>query len=57
MRSGFRATIMLHMIGIKHIHELAERYPNHEHVRRGAAYNMSLPVRSKKMAAFELPLN
>ena len=56
MRSGFRATIMLHMIGIKHIHELAERYPNHEHVRRGAAYNMSPPVRSKKMASFELSL-
>jgi hypothetical protein len=32
------------------------QHPNHEQVRRGAAYNMSLPVRSKKMASFELSL-
>jgi hypothetical protein len=32
------------------------QHPNHEQVRRGAAYNMSPPVRSKKMASFELSL-
>jgi len=57
MRSGFRAIIRLQMIGIQHVHDLDERHPNHEHVRRGAAYNMSLLVRSKKMASFELSLN
>jgi hypothetical protein len=38
------------MTGIKHVRDLDEPHPNHEHARRGAAYNMSLPVRSKKMA-------
>jgi hypothetical protein len=46
---------MLQDIGIKHVHDLDACHPNHEQVRRGAAYNMSLPVRSKKMASFELP--
>jgi hypothetical protein len=52
----FLATIMLQVIGIEHVHGLDESHPNHEHVRRGAAYNMRLPVRSKKMASFELSL-
>jgi len=57
MRSSFRAIVRLQMIGIQHVPDLDEPYPNHEHVPRGAAYNMSLPVRSKKMASFELTLN
>jgi len=57
MRSGFRATITLQMIGIKRVHDLDEPHPNHEPVWRGAAYNMSPPVRSKKMACLELSLN
>jgi hypothetical protein len=47
---------MLQVIGIEHVHDLDGTHPNHEHVRRGAAYNMRLPVRSKKMACFELSL-
>jgi hypothetical protein len=45
---------MLQVVGIEHVHHLDELHPNDEHVRRGAAYNMSLPVRSKKMASFQL---
>jgi hypothetical protein len=56
VRSGFLATIMLQVIGIEHVHDLDGTHPNHEHVRRGAAYNMRLPVRSKKIACFELSL-
>jgi hypothetical protein len=54
MRSGFRATIMLQIIGIERVHGLDEAHPNHEQFRRGAAYNMRPPVRSKKMGNFEL---
>jgi hypothetical protein len=47
---------MLQVTGIEHVHDLDGPHPNHERVRRGAAYNMSLPVRSKKMASFQLPV-
>jgi hypothetical protein len=57
MRSDFRAIIRLQIIGIQHVPDPDEPHPNHEHVPRGAAYNMSLPVRSKKMACFALSLN
>jgi FtsP/CotA-like multicopper oxidase with cupredoxin domain len=57
LRSGFQAIITLQITGIKRVHDLDESHPNDEHVRRGAAYNMSLPVRSKKMAGFDPSLN
>jgi hypothetical protein len=57
MRSAFRAIIGLQIVGIQHVPDLDEPYPNHQHMPRGAAYNMSLPVRSKKMASFELSHN
>jgi hypothetical protein len=51
----FSGAIMLQIIGIKRVHDLDEPHPNHERIRCGAAYNMSPSVRSKKIAAFELP--
>jgi hypothetical protein len=48
--------IGLQIVGIQHVPDFGKPLPNHEQVPRGAAYNMGLPVRSKKMASFELSL-
>jgi hypothetical protein len=47
--------IMLQVNGIDHLYGPDERHPNHKGDRCGRAYNMSEPVRSKKMAVKRPP--